>query len=315
MFKLKSLLTWLALIMIAKFTLSSCGNNEASKTSLLNSKVHLNFYIHQTTMLLGVSDASVSEITIQRFNCPEEPSTFDYTLNFIDSEKVFILNEEQKMVEGCSLRVTKVKAVWKERIYEFALLNEVFTSVGTVETVLANSSKTAFLNSVLPAKLGFALDRDFSLPLTLSYIDTQSRQFPLVATSREPGVTELGLTISRLEDRGVVNNSWREFGVSLSCAGPYELGFCNGIETQGLTARLALKSDVDINDAEQIRFHGGLASNLFRSGLTHLIGSGLRFTLNTPTEYYGRSMYLILMKGKRYSVFEVAPDLVAAANQ
>jgi len=116
-----------------------------------------------------------------------------------------------------------------------------------------------------------------------------------------------------LEDRGVVNTIWREFGISLSCGAKQTLGTCNGYDLMGLTARLVLQSDVDTGVAQQIRYQGGLSSLQFTAGLTHLVGSGLRFTIEMPLAYFGQKLFLILMKGQAYTVFAVSPELVPDA--
>lgn len=293
----------------------ACGSKVSSDEEDDSETLHLSFSLHASTMLLGVTDALVSELTLQRFNCPTDPEPIDYGLNLVQADKVFVLNERRDVLEGCSLRVRNVKLNWKELTVVFTSIKDSSTSSGTIETVLANSSKTAFLNVVIPSKVGEAVDKNLFWPMVMSYVDSKSRLFPVVVEARETGVASLGLSISRLEDRGVVNSIWREFGVSLSCGGPQTLGTCNGSDLMGLTARLVLQSDVDTSVAEQIRYQGGIDQLLFKAGLTHLVGSGLRFTLNAPISYFGQRMYLILMKGQRYTVFEVAPELVPTANQ
>lgn len=154
----------------------------------------------------------------------------------------------------------------------------------------------------MPYKLGTAVERNVFWSVNVSYIDDKMRLFPIVAEAREANVKPLGLTISSLEDRGIVNSIWREFGVSLSCGAVQNLGSCNGYDLMGLTARLALQSEVDIGSAQQIRYQGGLNNLLFTAGLTHLVGSGLRFTAVMPLAYFGQKLYLIVMRGQSYTV-------------
>lgn len=295
--------------------LTSCGKKATTTEDEVGDTLHLSFSVHASTMLLGVTDAVISEITVQRLKCPLDSEPTDYILSAVQAEKNFVLNEKRSTLEGCSLRVRNVKLKWKDLTASFDALKDTNTDSSTTETVLANSSKTAFLNVVIPTKVGVAVDKNLFWPMNISYIDNKSRLFPIVAEAREPGVPSLGLSVSRLEDRGVVNSIWREFGVSLSCGGPQTLGTCQGSDLMGLTARLVLQSDVDSTVAEQIRYQGGVNNLLFTAGLTHLVGSGLRFTLNSPTAYFGQRMYLIIMKGQRYTMFEVLPESVPTANQ
>jgi hypothetical protein len=293
----------------------SCGKKAVSESSEPSETLHVHFSIHASTMLLGVTDAQVSEITVQRFNCPDASEATDYVLSLVQAEKSFVLNEAREVLEGCSLKIRNIKLKWKELTASFDSLKENATGSGTSETVLANSSKSAFLNVITPAKVGMAVEKNLFWPMNISYIDSKIRLFPVVAEAREPNVASLGLSVSTLEDRGVVNSIWREFGISISCGGAQTFGTCNGSNLMGLTARFVLKSDIDLGVASQIRYQGGLNDLLFTSGVTHLVGSGLRFTLNMPTAYFGQQLYLVLMKGQSYTVFEVLPELVPTANQ
>ncbi|MEN9529094.1 MAG: hypothetical protein RI932_967 [Pseudomonadota bacterium] len=292
-----------------------CGKKSAGGESESNETLHLSLSARASTMLLGVTDAAVSEITLQRFNCPSSPEPTDYVLGLVQADKTFVLNEERSILEGCSLKVRNVKVKWKELTASFDAIKDNLTTSGTSETVLANASKSAFLNVVLPAKVGVAVDKNLFWSLNISYVDNKTRLFPLVAEAREPEVASLGLSVSRLEDRGVANSIWREFGISLSCAAPQAFGTCNGIDLMGVRARFVLQADVDTSVAAQIRYQGGLNDLQFTSALTHLVGSGLRFTLNMPVGYFGQRLYLIVMRGQSYSVFAVAPELVPTANQ
>jgi len=295
--------------------LSGCGKKANTEESESLETLHLSVTVRASTMLLGVSDAAISEITLQRFNCPSSSEPIDYVLNLVEADKAFVLNEERSVLEGCSLKVRNVKIKWKELTASFDAVKGATTAAGTSETVLSNSSKSAFLNAVLPAKVGVAVEKNLFWSLNVSYVDNKSRLFPVVAEAREPEVASLGLSVSRLEDRGVVNTIWREFGVSLSCGAAQTFGTCNGIDLMGVKARFVLQSDVDTGVAAQIRYQGGLNDLQFTSALTHLVGSGLRFTLNMPVGNFGQPVYLILMRGQSYSVFAVAPESVPTANQ
>lgn len=293
----------------------ACGKKVIDTQITDDDNVHINFSARASTMLLGVTDAQISEITVQRLNCPEAGEPVDYLLRVIPSEKLFVLNEQRALIEGCELRVRKLKLVWKELQVEFTTLREQQTSAQTFETVLANPSKNAFLNVVTPYKLSIAIERNIFWSMNVSYTDSRIRLFPIVAEAREANVKPLGLSISSLEDRGEVNSIWREFGLSLSCGAVQSLGTCNDYELMGLRARIVPQSDVDIGVAEQIRFQGSTNNLLFTAGLTHILGSGLRFTIALPLAHFGQKLYLILTRGQGYTVFDLQPELIPAAPQ
>jgi hypothetical protein len=292
-----------------------CGKKSSEADSESSQTLHLSLSVRPSTMLLGVNDASISELTVQRYNCPSSAEQTDYVLAPVEADKTFVLNEERTILEGCSLRVRNVKIKWKELTVSFSAVKDATTAAATTETVLANPSQSAFLNVVMPAKVGVAVDKNLFWSMNLSYIDNKTRLFPVVAEAREPGVAALGLTISRLEDRGTVNTIWREFGVSLSCGAPQTFGTCNDLDLMGIKARFVLQKDVDTGVAAQIRYQGGLNDLQFTSALTHIVGSGLRFTLNMPVSYFGQPLFLILMKDQSYTVFAVAPGSIPTANQ
>ncbi len=293
-----------------------CGRKDAATAEEQSvDNVHVSFFVHASTMLLGVTDAQITEVTVQRSACPTDPEAVDYVLKFIPSDKMFVLNEQRSIIEGCTLQVRAIKLAWKELVVEYKLFKEQITASQTYEAVLANSSKTAFLNVSMPYKLGTAVERNVFWSVSVSYIDDKMRLFPIVAEARETNVKPLGLTISSLEDRGIVNSIWREFGVSLSCGAVQNLGSCNGYDLLGLTARIVLQSDVDIGSAQQIRYQGGLNNLLFTAGLTHLVGSGLRFTAVMPLAYFGQKLYLILIRGQGYTVFDLPAGLIPSAGQ
>jgi hypothetical protein len=70
-----------------------------------------------------------------------------------------------------------------------------------------------------------------------------------------------------------------------------------------------------VSVAEQIRAQGKTPDLRFTAGLTHLVGSGLRFTIAVPHEWFGQKLYLIVMRGQGYSVFDVAPDKIVSQSQ
>ncbi|MEN9810338.1 MAG: hypothetical protein RLZZ488_1905 [Pseudomonadota bacterium] len=313
--KLLHLLCGHFLLLFCLLFLLACGRKDTGNQATEDDNVHVNFVVRASTMLLGVTDAQISEITIQRLNCPVAGEPVDYQLKFIPSDKMFVLNEQRAVIEGCDLRVRKVTVIWKELQVEYSTFKEQQTSAQTFETVLANPSKNAFLNVVMPYKLSVAVERNVFWSMNVSYTDSKSILFPIVAEAREASVKPLGLSISSLEDRGVVNSIWREFGVSLSCGAVQSLGTCNAYELMGLRARIVKQSDVDIGVAEQIRFQGSTNNLLFTAGLTHLLGSGLRFTIAMPLAYFGEKLYLILTRGQGYTVFDLRPELIPAAPQ
>jgi hypothetical protein len=303
------------LLLFLQLFSASCGQKGTAAAGEESSdNIHLNFFVHPSTMLLGVTDAQITELTVQRSACPVESEPVDYVLKLVPSEKMFVLNEQRSALEECTLQLRALKLTWKELVVDYKIIKEQTTASQTFEAVLANSSNSAFLNVTMPYKLGTAVDRNVFWSVNVSYIDTKTRLFPVVAEARESGVKSLGLTISRLEDRGIVNSTMREFGVSLSCGAVQSLGTCNSYELMGMTARIALQSDVDLSSAQQIRFHGAQSQYLFTSGLTHLVGSGLRFTVVMPLAYFGQKLYLIIMRGQGYTVFDLPAGLVSPAG-
>lgn len=295
--------------------LSACGTAPTEEQAKDDDEIlHVNLSPRASTMLFDSADAQISEIKIQRFSCPDGSEPVDYTLRQVAAEKVFILNEKRTVLVGCSLRLRGMTLTLNRIVVSFDAIKDQMTTAGTSETILANSGRTTFLNSVVPSKIPSGAEKNIFWPLIVSYVDTKTRLFPLEVEAREPGVAGLGMVISRLEDRGTVNGVWREFGVSLSCLAPQLLGSCNSISFAGMTARFALQSDVDLGDAQKIRAQGGLFDQLFTAGLTHYVGSGLRFTLTTPLAFFGQPLYLIVMKGQSYSVFSVAAGSVPSAN-
>lgn len=302
-------------IAVALFVAAACGRKSSTTEEQSLDNVHVNFYLHASTMLLGVSDAQVSEITVQRSGCADNADPIDYNLKIIPSEKLFVLNEQRSVLEGCVLQIRAMKLTWKDLTVEFKVSKEQLTASQTFEAVLANSSKSAFVNLSMPYKMSTAVERNVFWSVNLSYVDDKIRLFPIVAEAREPGVDSLGLAISSLEDRGVVNTIWREFGVSLSCGALQSLGTCNKYDLLGLTARLVLQKDIDLGVAQQIRYQGGLNDLLFTAGLTHLVGSGVRFTMAMPVAYFGQKLYLVVMRGQGYAVFDVQPGTVPSASK
>lgn len=298
------------LFIFLPFILNGCGQKKSEADIPNSENIHVNFSLQISTLLLGVSDAQITEMTIQKSQCPDASEPLDYQLKFIPSNKNFVLNEQRSFIEGCTLQIRGIKVAWKELTVEYKLLNEVNTAAKSYEAVLSNSSQSSFIYVTMPTQVGTAIERDVFWSLNVSYLDAKSRLFPVVAEAREPGVEPLGLAISALEDRGVVNSIWRELGISLACIGAQSFGTCNQYGLIGLTARIVLQSQVDKSVAQQIRYQGALNDLLFTSGLTHLAGSGLRFTLEMPTSVFGQPLYLIVMRGQGYSVFELPPGLI-----
>ncbi|MEY4064493.1 MAG: hypothetical protein RIR26_701 [Pseudomonadota bacterium] len=294
---------------------TSCGQKKTTSGAAETPEtLHVNLSVHPSTMLLGAPDTLISEVTIQRFSCPDASDPVDYSLKQVQSEKVFVLNESRAVLEGCSLRIRSIKLTSGKLTFKFDAAKDQFTAVGTSETVLSNSAQNAFLNAVIPTKVPLASEKNIFWPLMVSAVDSTERLFPLMVEAREAGVPSLGLSVSHINDRGTLNTTWREFGVALSCGAPSALGSCNGQLLRGMTARMVLQSDVDLGSADQIRLRGSLNDFLFTAGLSHLLGSGLRFTLTLPLSQFGQPQYLIVMKGRSYSVFKVLPDSVPSAN-
>jgi hypothetical protein len=295
--------------------LAGCGQNQKTAAEEEQTdNIHINLLVRPSTMLLGVTDAQITELTIQRSACPYDSEAMDYVIKLVPSEKLFVLNEQRAAIEGCTLQVRAMKLSWKELVVDYKVVKEQTTGSQTFEAVLANSSNSAFLNVSMPHKLGTAVERNVFWSVNVSYIDTKTRLFPIVAEARENGVKPLGLSVSSLEDRGIVNSAYREFGVSLSCGAVQSLGTCNSYELMGTTARIVLQTDVDVGSAQQIRFQGGQSQFLFTSGLTHLVGSGLRFMIVMPLAYFGQKLYLIVMRGQGYTVFGLPAGLVSPAG-
>jgi hypothetical protein len=302
------------LLMVLQLIAAACGQKDKAADESSADNVHVNLFVRPSTMLLGVTDAQITELTIQRSACPNDAEPLDYVLQLVSGEKMFVLNEQRSVLEECTLQLRALKLKWKGLTVGYKLIKEQTTASQTFEAVLANSSNSAFLNISMPYKIGTAVDRNIFWSVNVSYIDTKTRLFPIAAEARENGVKPLGLTVSSLEDRGILNSTLREFGVSLSCGAEQNLGTCNSYELMGMTARIALQSDVDTGSAQQIRFHGSALQNLFTSGLTHLVGSGLRFTVVMPLAYFGQKLYLILMNGQGYTVFDLPAGLTTPSG-
>lgn len=99
-----------------------CGRKDASTAEEQSTdNVHISFFVHASTMLLGVTDAQITEVTVQRSACPADPEPLDYVLKFIPSDKMFVLNEQRSIIEGCTLQVRAIKLAWKELVVEYKL--------------------------------------------------------------------------------------------------------------------------------------------------------------------------------------------------
>jgi len=309
-------LIWLVLRCVFVCFLLSCGRGTVAEEATTDEMVHVNLAIHASTLLLGVSDAVVSDIVVRRLECPGAEEPLDYKLQLIPSEKIFVLNEQRKAIEGCQLQLQEVTVAWKELSVVFNVIGEQkLTAEGLYEGRLENSSRSASLYFSMPGRVSAGTPRDIFWSVNVAYSDSKSQPFPNIAQAREEGTDSLALSLSQFEDRGVLNSIWREFGVTLSCTGAHALGVCNGYELLGTTARLVLQSGLDVSVAEQIRAQGKTPDLRFTAGLTHLVGSGLRFTIAVPHEWFGQKLYLIVMRGQGYSVFDVAPDKIVSQSQ
>lgn len=299
------------IIIAACSLLTTCGKTAEDTTN--QATVHI--ALHPSFSMPLPSGFSLKTIGLRRVDCDFQDDNIEHSLELLRDEEAFVFNVPDSEIAECGLLIRRVILSNETRERTFIIDSHLRTEQGLREIVLKEESGTSGITVTLPEKTELSVDKDTDWPMNIAFIENQEGLFPRVASEGSTDSKIYQFNLASIEDKGVVAQSWREYGVTLTCDGWAQFLKCGGSELTRFLARLVRVSDIELDSPAQVRTALAQSSLQFESTISHFIGSGLRFTVLFPLSWQAEDLYLIVGRNEGFNVFKISQSQVSAANQ